>query len=122
MFVWDLLPFSFLYDLFKTWFAQVSPSGSMIARQRFVSSLVAIIEDDELWGCPDKNRKIRPAMMMDQPEPLIAQYKLDGWYCPTYKGTDSLRLSRPRVMANYRGILRRTLPSTAAAVAMAQAS
>ncbi|WP_081416700.1 DNA primase family protein [Arthrobacter castelli] len=113
-FAWDLLPFPFLYDHYKVWFAAVSPSGSPVSRQQFVTDLVSIIAEDENWHCPDKNRKIRPGSMMNTPEPLIGEYELKNWYSPTYQGSDPLRLAQPMLKANYRGLLRATPTTTAA--------
>lgn len=61
-FVWDLLPFTFLYELYKAWFAEMSPpKGSPpVSHKQFVTDLVAIVRADDQWHCPDKNRKIRP--------------------------------------------------------------
>jgi len=111
-FAWDLLPFPFLYDLFKVWFALVSPSGSTVSRQQFVADLCSIVRDDDQWYCEDKNKKIRPGQMMDDPEPLIAKFELKTWVSPTYKGSDPLQRSRPILAANYRGLRRRmTVPA-----------
>lgn len=106
--VWDLVPFPFLYDLYKAWFADVSPSGSPVSRQQFVKDLVGIVEDDDLFGCTDKNRKIRTSTLMNRPEPLIAEYDLKNWMNTSYKGTDPLQRSRfNNHQPNYRGLLRR---------------
>ncbi|QXV62919.1 phage/plasmid primase, P4 family [Amycolatopsis sp. TNS106] len=104
---WSLLPFTFLYDLYKAWFADMSPSGSPVSNKQFIADLVAIVRADTLWHCPDKNRKIRPGQMMDDPEPTIAEYELVKWTNPDYKGSDPLRISLPRLRANYRGLIRR---------------
>ncbi|MFI9629245.1 phage/plasmid primase, P4 family [Streptomyces sp. NPDC052042] len=104
--VWDLVPFTFAYDLYKSWFADVSPSGSPVSNKQFVTDLVAIVRDDPLWHCPDKNRKIRHGHMMDDPEPLIAEYDLKKWMNPHYSGSDPLKKSQPALQANYRGLLR----------------
>lgn len=111
-FVWDLLPFPFLYELYKAWFPTVSPSGSPVSRQQFVADLVAIIRDEPDWHCPDKNRKHRPGLRMDAPEHLIAEYDLKSWYAPNYSGDDLDIKCRPLLRENYRGVLRRrrTIP------------
>lgn len=114
-FVWDLMPFPFLYDLYKAWFARVSPSGSAVSRMEFVASMMRVLEDDTTWHCPDKNRKIRPGQMMNEPEPLIAEYELKTWYCQTYKGTDIDKLCKPIIQPNYRGVLRKNQAAVAAA-------
>lgn len=105
-FAWDLLPFPFLYPLYKGWFAEVSPSGSPVGLKQFITDLVTIVRDDDDWHCPDKNRKIRPKQMMDDPEPLIAAYDLKQWMDPHYSGSDPLKKSCPVLSANYRGVLR----------------
>ncbi|MFC4048347.1 phage/plasmid primase, P4 family [Actinomadura syzygii] len=117
-FAWDLLPFPFLYDLYKVWFPQVSPSGSPVSRQQFVSGLVGIARNDPEWHCPDKNRKVRPGQMMARPETLIAEYELKTWYSPSYKGSDPDKLSRPMLQASYRGLLRHAMTSAAASTAL----
>ncbi|MGO1971620.1 MAG: GIY-YIG nuclease family protein [Propionibacteriaceae bacterium] len=111
-FAWDLLPFPFLYDLQRAWLARVSTgSPPMVSRQQFVSDLVAIVRNDPEWHCPDKNRKIRPRQMIIEPEPLIAEYRLENWYSPNCAGDPSRytqeELGRPKMQANYRGLLRR---------------
>ncbi|MGW3197113.1 DNA primase family protein [Streptomyces sp. NPDC001118] len=106
--VWDLAPFTFLYDLYKAWFADVSPSGSPVSNKQFITDLVAIVRPDALWHCPDKNRKIRPGQMMHTPEVLIAEYELKKWMHPSYTGSDPKKKSQPTLQANYRGLLRQT--------------
>lgn len=109
--VWDLVPFTFAYDLYKAWFADVSPSGSPVSNKQFITDLVAIVRSDPMWHCPDKNRKIRPGQMMAAAETTIAEYELTKWLNPNYKGTDIARRSRPMIQANYRGILRHAGPA-----------
>ena len=112
LFVWNLLPFTFLYDLYKVWFVSVSPSGSPLSRQQFVTDLVAIVKSDTEWHCPDKNRKVRPGKpdtgLMSEPETLIAEFDLKAWRAPGYTGTDPDKISRPLLKPNYRGLLRQT--------------
>lgn len=114
LFVWDLLPFSFLYDLFKSWFVRVSPSGSIISRQKFIASLVAIVDADPDSGfsCDDKSKKIRPGQSMDAGEPLIGEYELKSWYSSLYKGTDWTKLGVPLKQASYRGLVRKPVLSS----------
>ncbi|MGW0900109.1 DNA primase family protein [Streptomyces goshikiensis] len=106
--VWDLAPFTFLYDLYKAWFVDVSPSGSPVSNKQFITDLVAIVRSDALWHCPDKNRKIRPGQMMSGPEPLIAEYELKKWANPSNNGSNALKTSQPKLQlsASYRGLLR----------------
>lgn len=105
---WDLVPFKFLYDLYKAWFADYSPSGIPISFQQYVKDLVAIVEDDELFYCDDPAKKIRTSVLMRDPEPLIAEYDLKNWMNTSYKGTDPVQRSRfTNPQPNYRGLRRR---------------
>lgn len=107
-FQWDLLPFTFLYDLYKEWFKKTSPSGSVLGKTGFVKDLLAILQPSDGWYCVDKSAKIRTANRMSGPEPLIIEYKLDSWKNPTYKGNDINQLACPMLAPNYRGIQRLT--------------
>src|SRR5690606_16776946 len=75
-FSWELLPFPFLYELYKAWFAQVSPSGTVISNHRFSKDLLVVIESDPVWHCPDKTKKVYTGTKMHVAEPLIAEYAL----------------------------------------------
>lgn len=111
--VWDLVPFTFCYDLFKLWFADNCPSGSPVSRNVFIKDLLAIVRKDPDWFCSDKNKSIRPGNRMSAPEPLIAEYGLKNWMDPLYRGTDPDKLCRPRLAVSYRGI-QRIVPLAAA--------
>lgn len=114
-FVWDLLPFSFLYDLFKVWFAKTNPSGSPIGRNNFVNDLVGIVDKSPLWFCSDKAAKVRTASRMSKPEPLIARYDLKDWMNPNYSGTDPVKKSLfIGASPNYRGLQRQAGTAPAA--------
>lgn len=105
-FQWDLLPFTFLYDLYKEWFKKNTPSGSVLGKTGFVKDLLAILQPSDGWYCTDKSAKIRSGNRMNGPEPLIIEYKLDSWKNPTYKGNDVNQLACPMLAPNYRGIQR----------------
>lgn len=112
-FVWDLLPFSFLYDLYKTWFTKTNPSGSLIGHQVFVKDIVNIVDKSTLWYCADKSAKIRPANRMSSPEPLIVRYDLKDWMNQSYSGSDPLKKSTfSHPSPNYRGLRRQTAPAS----------
>ncbi|KIA72681.1 prophage DNA primase [Arthrobacter sp. MWB30] len=116
-FVWDLLPFQFLYDLYRAWFAQTSPSGSPVGRNIFNKDLLAIVRKSEIWYCADKEAKIRPARKLSKPEPLIVEYELKDWVNKSYSGTTVSQRALPfPLKANYRGLLRR-VPNSGPGVA-----
>jgi len=108
-FVWDLLPFPFLYDLYKAWFAKTNPSGSPIGRNVFVQDLVTIVAKSTTWYCADKTAKIRTASRMSAPEPLIARFDLKDWMNQSYSGSSHLKRSTVSNLApNYRGLQRQS--------------
>ena len=106
-FVWDLLPFQFLYDLYKAWFARNNPSGSPVGKQGFNKEIAVIVQQSPLWYCPPKGTQIRSSGRMSKPEPLIATYDLRDWMDQTYTGKDVLKKSIPsNLAAHYRGVQR----------------
>lgn len=106
-FVWDLLPFGFLYDLYKAWFAGANPSGSPMGRTSFISNLLAILPKSTTWYCYDKSAKIRSASRITVPEPLVGQYDLKDWGNRTYTGKVATKVGIPtQLAASYRGLQR----------------
>ena len=103
---WDLLPFTFLYDLYRAWFKQNVPSGQVMSSLTFRDDLLSIIQTSTEWVCKDKKAKIRTGQRMSVPEPLIVQYQLKDWYNPLYHGPDINNIALPALRASYRGILR----------------
>jgi putative DNA primase/helicase len=119
-FVWDLLPFPFLYELYKAWFAKTNPSGSPIGRNVFARELVKIIRESALWYCTDKDAKIRSVGRMAKPEPLIARFDLKDWMDQNYTGTDPLKKSIVNpLLPMYRGLQRQTAASATSAAGAA---
>jgi len=109
-FVWDLLPFPFLYDAYLSWFKRNSPSGSPQGRNTFIKDIAAIAKDSNEWYCKNTTAKIRSNNRMDKPEPIIATYCLQDWQNNHYKGPDINQISMPSNIAiSYRG-LQRYLP------------
>ena len=109
-FVWDLLPFGFLYDLYKAWFVHTSPSGSVLGRNTFVKDVGALVRSGQYpeWSCDDSRAKIRVAGRMSVGEPLVHRYGLDDWRNPGYSGSDPLLAGLPPVDKDdtFRGIQR----------------
>lgn len=104
---WDLVPFTFLYSLYRAWFDKYVPSGSPQARNTFIKDLLIALKDNDTWECKDKNAKVASANRMDKPEWLIDEYKLEDWYSQTYKGNDRAKRCCPSLQASYRGIVRK---------------
>lgn len=104
---WDLLPYAFLYDLYKAWFRRTSPSGTLAGRNTFIADLQKAIFGSNEWY-PTNGGAVRPGNKMDAAEPLIYKYRIDDWANPVYRGTDIDKLCHPELKANYKGLLRYT--------------
>lgn len=86
-FVWKLLPYQFLYDLYKAWFGKQYPRGKVVSYRKFIQNIKAAVNPD-VWICTDKDGKVRSAGKMTECEPLIVQYDLSDWMNPGYSGND----------------------------------
>lgn len=110
-FVWDLLPFTFLYEMYRAWLTENNPSGTPIGRNVFINDLVAILYNDPVWYCEDKSKQVRSVGRMLKPEHLIAKYDLKNWMNPVYRtmsqNRDLDKQCMPDIAAAYRGIQRK---------------
>lgn len=110
---WDLLPFTFLYDLYKSWYKKISPEGKPVNNKAFINELLTVLKSNpsSAWICPDKTKVMRSGNMMNEPEPLILKYDLSDWRNPTYRGSDPNMICRTVLGGSYRG-LRRVVTNT----------
>ena len=107
--VWDMLPFTFLYDLYQSWYKKNIPSGGMQSKGTFISDLIAALANNQTWYCEGKKKQYRLHKSMSKPEPLIAEYNLVNWYNPQFKDSCDINKKCLYVFdsnARYRGILR----------------
>lgn len=104
--VWDFLPFSFLYDLYKAWFRKNSPNGSIQGRNTFITDVTNILSDYPEWYCAGRTAAVRPGQKMSKPELLIAEYNLEDWKNPFHRGGDLSQLCIPKLKTSYNGLLR----------------
>lgn len=103
---WDLVPFTFLYDLYKEWYKKYVGKQEVKSLQVFIKDVLNRLKDYPDWDCPDSKKAVRLKNMMDKPEWLIDEYKLEDWYSTTYKGNDLKKKCCPTLKSSYRGILR----------------
>ena len=103
---WDLVPFTFLYDLYKEWYKKYVGKQEVKSLQVFIKDVLNLLKDYPNWSCPDSKKAVRPKNMMDKPEWMIDEYKLEDWYSTTYKGNDLDKKCCPTKKSSYRGILR----------------
>lgn len=110
VFVWDLLPWSFLYQLYLKWIKARSRGVAPLGRNKFIQELRELVAEGfgDSWRETQRTRWVGQAM--DQPEPLIAQYGLRQWAdCRYDRHLDPIGYSSPVVSERaeaYRGLLR----------------
>lgn len=109
--VWDLLPYQFLYDLYKSWFDRNLPSGTKQSKTTFIDNLSVIVDSDPNlpWrscGRGGSGAPIRTGVKMSKTELLILDYNLTNWKNPLYRGTDPDVICSPPLRQTYRGLLR----------------
>lgn len=115
-FVWDLLPTTFLYDLYKQWNAINNPSGKPMSSRSFIDTLRTVIQADGRWeDKTDRNGSVGSSGRMDADEPLITTYGLDQpdksgkpsrWMNPSYNGTNAQMRRKFNRSNTYRGFVR----------------
>ena len=79
-FVWDFIPDSFLWDLYKAWFKRENPNGFEGSSRTFWDALRNIVADSDAFILHE-GKQIRPAAQHDMTatETLIASYNLENW-------------------------------------------
>ena len=104
---WDLVPFTFLYDLYKAWYVKNVGKSDVIGKQVFIKNLAGVLNADSDFIYEDKSKRYRPGAQMDKAEPLIAEYDLKDWMNPMMSGSHDIeKRCRPILKADYRGIIR----------------
>lgn len=103
---WDLVPFTFLYDLYKAWYKKNIGERDTKSKQVFTKDLLNILPEYTDWICENKAKTYKPGNKMDKPEPLIFDYKLEEWRNSNYSGNDVNKICQPVLKATYSGILR----------------
>lgn len=111
-FVWDLVPYKFLFDLYKSWYDQNFPRAQQVSHPVFINALKVIVKRESLiWTCDDDNKKKhRIGDKMSKCELLIDQYNLTNWKSKSYQGRDPKKLctlTTNDLSASYAGIYRK---------------
>lgn len=109
-FVWDFVPYSFLYSLFKKWFKRDNPSGSIMGRNTFIKDLRNVVAKSTVFSLTDPvDSKVRVGNRMDATETLIATYDVEDWQTPGLNRNSAATieaLCRPRILDRMSGIVR----------------
>ena len=107
-FVWDFVPNSFLYDLYKEWHKLTAGNErSMKGKNTFLKEVKTILKKDyDDWDVADS--PIRATTLINKEEPLIGDYDLVNWKNPQYKDRSTSQACTPTVQCTktYRGIYR----------------
>lgn len=61
---WDLVPFTFLYDLYKEWYKKYVGKQEVKSLQVFIKDVLNLLKDYPAWDCPDSKKAVRPKNMM----------------------------------------------------------
>lgn len=128
-FTWDLLPFTFLYDLYKVWIKSNAPESKIPSKTGFTNNLANVVAGSTEWAMPEKGpdgkyRQKRRGKLMDKVESLIVEYKLENWADKSYKGYEENQRYRPNpatLQNSYRGLIRTSCPNENKSAAELQA-
>lgn len=113
-FVWDFLPFDFLYDLYLGWTKRVNPSGKQLSKSSFKQEIRQILKNDPDWMVytkPDgKDGQVRPGKYVTEHEPLAVEYGLLGWnsFAFDLHHAPAQRSGYANIKPHYTGVMRKT--------------
>jgi putative DNA primase/helicase len=107
-FVWDVIPWDFLHDLYVSWYKRFNPSGKPEGKTTFKGHYEDLLEDSTNWEAIDDDKKAHIGRKMENPELLIAEYNLERWKNCSYKGSDPNKICKTSYSPQKcRGIKRR---------------
>ena len=105
--VWKLLPYTYIYDLYKKWFQKNQPSGTIISKNPFLREVKQLTAHSKVFYIADGDPSVRANGRMDYPELMIYDYNVETWMDKTYKGSDPNKIALPNTIGkNYRGLQR----------------
>lgn len=102
---WDVLPWQFVFDLYRRWFIRNNPSGRCQSRKSLINDVKGTISDYEGWDYSDNPVSV-PDEMYDTPEWLIGIYDVREWEEPGYRGSNPNRSHLYRGSKRTRGLVR----------------
>lgn len=106
---WDVVPSDFLYDLYEAWYLKnVSKKGQIGSKIKFKREVETIIQQKfkDKWEY-HKGQYRMTVNDIKNPEPYIAQYKLEDWYADT-TSTNVDKLSKPNLAGRrYSGVFKK---------------
>ena len=82
--VWDLLPWRFLYALYRAWLSKDQPSNPPLGYNKFIKHLTLILQEavgeGEGYGWFVTPAAVRTKNRILGEEPLAVEYNLDQWF------------------------------------------
>ena len=85
-FVWDFLPWEFVYGVYSAWMGKEVPSGRPVSSREFNKRLSAYVDDNPScgWfvprGADGKQKKVRTKGLIIGEEPLAVKYDITNWF------------------------------------------
>lgn len=108
--VWDVVPFTFLYDLYRAWYVKnAGGKGEVKGSQTLKKEFLIRLKEYPDWIFEGKDKVYKPSQKMDKAEPLIAEYDLQEWMNPNAMGSHDIeKRCHPVLKSGYNGIVRVT--------------
>ncbi len=118
-FVWDLLPWGFLYGVYSAWMRKEVPNGRAVSSREFNKRLTAYVDATPScgWvvphGADGKQKSMRTQNRIVGDEPLAVEYDLSNWFDLQPVGGSMCKIGIPHNMpVSARGLLRAGTSST----------
>lgn len=118
-FVWDLLPWKFLYGVYSAWMRKEVPNGRAVGLREFNKRLSAYVDDNPScgWvvprGAGGKQIPMRTKGLIVGDEPLAVEYDLSDWIDLQPVNGSVRRIGLPHnIPLMARGLQRAGTPST----------
>ena len=118
-FVWDLLPWEFLYGVYFAWMHKEVPSGRAVNLREFNKRLSAYVDEHPScgWFVPrdakGKQQPVRTSTRIIGEEPLAVEYDINNWFDMRPVNGSIRKVGTPHnIKVSYRGLQRAGTSST----------
>jgi poxvirus D5 protein-like len=104
---WDLVPWDFVYALYRAWLKQDVPMGKPVNKRDFMKKLRYYVEENEDCGWTATENPMRTMNRILGDEPLAVSYDLTEWFDMRPVGGSVRKIGIPHNMpVTARGLLR----------------
>ena len=118
-FVWDFLPWDFVYGVYSAWMDKEVPSGRPVSSRELNKRLSAYVDDKPScgWfvprGADGNQKKVRTKGLIIGEEPLAVKYDIDQWFDIQPVNGSIRKVGTPHnIPINARGLMRAGTSST----------